>query len=47
MNFDQLLNVSVRLGTMLLENGAEIYRVEESIRNSKYYHRHLNDHPTY
>ena len=32
MNFDQLLNVSVRLGTMLLENGAEIYRVEESIR---------------
>ncbi len=32
MNFDQLLNVSMRLGTMLLENGAEIYRVEESIR---------------
>ena len=32
MNFDQLLNVSVRLGTMILENGEEIYRVEESIR---------------
>lgn len=32
MDFNQLLNVSSKLGTMLLENGAEIYRVEESIR---------------
>ncbi|MDE5978235.1 MAG: threonine/serine exporter family protein [Turicibacter sp.] len=32
MNFNQLLNISTQLGKMLLENGAEIYRVEESIR---------------
>ena len=32
MDFNKLLNVSTRLGQMLLENGAEIYRVEESIQ---------------
>lgn len=32
MNFNKLLNVSTQLGKMLLENGAEIYRVEESIQ---------------
>lgn len=32
MDFNKLLNVSTRLGQMLLENGAEIYRVEESMQ---------------
>ena len=32
MDFNKLLNVSTQLGKMLLENGAEIYRVEESIQ---------------
>ena len=31
MNYDRLLNLTVRLGSVLLENGAETYRVEESI----------------
>ena len=31
MTRDELLEISVTLGYMLLENGAEIYRVEESI----------------
>ncbi|MDD3430356.1 MAG: threonine/serine exporter family protein [Oscillospiraceae bacterium] len=31
MNCNQLLNITTRLGYLLLENGAEIYRVEESI----------------
>ena len=32
MDFNKLLNVSAQLGKMLLESGAEIYRVEESIQ---------------
>lgn len=32
MDFNELLNVSTHLGQMLLESGAEIYRVEESIQ---------------
>lgn len=32
MDFNELLNISARIGQMLLENGAEIYRVEESIQ---------------
>lgn len=32
MDFNELLNVSTQLGQMLLESGAEIYRVEESIQ---------------
>ena len=32
MDFNKLLNVSTQLEKMLLENGAEIYRVEESIQ---------------
>lgn len=32
MDYHRLLNVSIRLGVLLLENGAEIYRVEESIQ---------------
>lgn len=31
LNYHQLLNCSLRLGTLLLENGAEVYRVEESM----------------
>ena len=31
MTSDELLEISTTLGYMLLENGAEIYRVEESI----------------
>ncbi|MFZ2538438.1 MAG: threonine/serine exporter family protein [Oscillospiraceae bacterium] len=31
MSYNELLDVSVTFGYMLLENGAEIYRVEESI----------------
>lgn len=31
MDYNQLLNLTTRLGQMLLENGAETYRVEESI----------------
>lgn len=31
LDYHRLLNCSLRLGTLLLENGAEIYRVEESI----------------
>ncbi len=32
IDYHRLLNVSIRLGVLLLENGAEIYRVEESIQ---------------
>lgn len=32
MDFNKLVNISTQLGKMLLENGAEIYRVEESIQ---------------
>lgn len=32
MDYNELLNVTTQLGQMLLENGAEIYRVEESIQ---------------
>ncbi|MGL4336452.1 MAG: threonine/serine exporter family protein [Turicibacter sp.] len=32
MNFDELLNVATLLGQFLLQNGAEIYRVEESVQ---------------
>ena len=32
MDYNELLNITTRLGQMLLENGAEIYRVEESIQ---------------
>ena len=32
MNYDQLLNISVELGCQLMFSGAEIYRVEESVR---------------
>ena len=32
MDFNKLLNISTQLGKMLLESGAEIYRVEESIQ---------------
>ena len=32
MDYDQLLNVSVELGCRLMSSGAEIYRVEESVR---------------
>lgn len=32
MDFNKLLNVSTQLGKMLLESGAEIYRVEESVQ---------------
>ncbi len=31
MNYDALVNMTATVGTMLLENGAEIYRVEESM----------------
>ncbi len=31
MNYDRLLNLVVQLGSLLLENGAETYRVEESM----------------
>lgn len=32
MDYDKLLNVSVELGCQLMSSGAEIYRVEESVR---------------
>ena len=32
MDYNELLNITTRLGQMLLENGAEIDRVEESIQ---------------
>lgn len=32
LDYHRLLNVSIGLGVLLLENGAEIYRVEESIQ---------------
>ena len=32
MDYDKLLNVSVELGCRLMSSGAEIYRVEESVR---------------
>lgn len=32
MNYDKLLNCSVELGCKLMSSGAEIYRVEESVR---------------
>lgn len=32
MNYERLLKMSVDFGTVLLQNGAEIYRVEESIQ---------------
>lgn len=32
MDYDELLNVSVELGCQLMFSGAEIYRVEESVR---------------
>ena len=32
MDYDKLLNVSVELGCRLMASGAEIYRVEESVR---------------
>ena len=32
MNYDKLLNISVELGCRLMSSGAEIYRVEESVR---------------
>lgn len=32
MDYDELLNVSVELGCQLMLSGAEIYRVEESVR---------------
>ena len=32
MDYDKLLNVSVELGCKLMSSGAEIYRVEESVR---------------
>ncbi|WP_251316870.1 threonine/serine exporter family protein [Flintibacter muris] len=32
MDYDKLLNISVELGCQLMSSGAEIYRVEESIR---------------
>lgn len=32
MDYDKLLNVSVELGYLLMSSGAEIYRVEESVR---------------
>lgn len=32
MNYDELLNLSTEIGWRLLENGGEIYRVEESIQ---------------
>ena len=31
MNTEQLLNVVMKLGTMLMESGAEVYRVEETM----------------
>ena len=31
MNVEKLLNVVVRAGKMLIESGAEIYRVEETM----------------
>lgn len=31
MNYDDLLNISTEIGYRLLENGGEIYRIEESI----------------
>ena len=32
MDYDKLLNLSVELGCRLMFSGAEIYRVEESVR---------------
>lgn len=32
MDYDKLLNISVELGCQLMSSGAEIYRVEESVR---------------
>ena len=32
MNNDQLLEITTEIGWRLLQSGAEIYRVEESIR---------------
>lgn len=32
MNYDELINTATDVGYMLLENGAEIYRVEESMQ---------------
>lgn len=32
MNYDKLLNIAVELGCRLMSSGAEIYRVEESVR---------------
>ena len=32
MDYDKLLNISVELGCRLMSSGAEIYRVEESVR---------------
>ena len=32
MDYDKLLNVAVELGCQLMSSGAEIYRVEESVR---------------
>lgn len=32
LDYDQLLNLSVELGCQLMSSGAEIYRVEESVR---------------
>lgn len=32
MDYDKLLNISVELGCKLMSSGAEIYRVEESVR---------------
>ena len=30
-DYDELLNLSAEIGELLLQNGAEIYRVEESM----------------
>ena len=32
MDYDKLLNLGTELGCRLMESGAEIYRVEESVR---------------
>ena len=32
MDYDKLLNIAVELGCRLMSSGAEIYRVEESVR---------------
>lgn len=33
MNYDELMDIAVSMGQLLLQNGAEIYRVEESMQH--------------